>query len=112
MRRSPKEAEDAAGLVTRRGVVLGGVQVAFMGVLGLRMRQMQVTEADSYRLLAEENRINVRLIPPSRGIIYDRHGIPIAQNAQNYRIVIVREDAGNVEEAIAKVSKAGRSGRR
>jgi penicillin-binding protein 2 len=75
----------------------------FMGVLGLRMRQMQVTEADDYRLLAEENRINVRLIAPSRGIIYDRHGIAIAQNAQNYRIVIVREDAGDVEEAIAKV---------
>ena len=66
---------------------------------------MQVTEAEDYRLLAEENRINVRLIPPSRGIIYDRFGIAIAQNAQNYRIVIVREDAGDVEEAIAKVRR-------
>ena len=105
MRRNPKETEEAASLVTRRGVVLGGVQLAFMGILGWRMRQMQVKEADSYRLLAEENRINVRLIPPSRGIIFDRHGIPVAQNAQNYRIVIVREDAGNVEEAIARVRK-------
>ena len=103
MRRSPKETEEAAGLVTRRGIVLGGAMTGFMGLLGLRMRQMQVTEADDYRLLAEENRINVRLIAPSRGIIYDRHGIAIAQNAQNYRIVIVREDAGNVEDAIAKV---------
>ncbi len=103
MRRSQREAEEAAGLVTRRGIVLGGAMTGFMGVLGLRMRQMQVTEADDYRLLAEENRINVRLIAPSRGIIYDRHGIAIAQNAQNYRIVIVREDAGDVEEAIAKV---------
>ena len=105
MRRSPKETEQAAGLVTRRGIVLGGLQVGFMTVLGLRMRQMQVTEADSYRLLAEENRINVRLIPPSRGIIYDRFGIPIAQNAQNYRVVIVREDVEDVEEAIAKVRR-------
>ncbi|MCG6883167.1 MAG: penicillin-binding protein 2 [Silicimonas sp.] len=105
MRRSPKETEVAAGLVTRRGVVLGGIQLGFMGVLGLRMRQMQVTEADSYRLLAEENRINVRLIPPSRGIIYDRHGIAIAENAQNYRVVIVREDVEDVDEAIAKVRR-------
>jgi len=105
MRRTPKEIEQAAGLVTRRGVVLGGVQLGFMGLLGLRMRHMQVTEADSYRLLAEENRINVRLIPPSRGIIYDRHGIAIAQNAQNYRVVIVREDVEDVDKAIAAVRR-------
>ncbi|MEO1537309.1 MAG: penicillin-binding protein 2 [Pseudomonadota bacterium] len=103
MRRTPKETEQAASLVTRRGVVLCGLQLGFMGILGLRMRQMQVTEAESYRLLAEENRINVRLIPPSRGIIYDRHGIAIAENAQNYRVVIVREDIEDVDATITKV---------
>ena len=105
MRRSPKETDEAAGLVTRRAFVLGVAQVGFMGILGLRMRQLQVEEAESYQLLAEENRINVRLIPPSRGIIYDRHGVPLAQNAQNYRIVVVREDAGDIEETIAKVKR-------
>ncbi|MDJ0640833.1 MAG: penicillin-binding protein 2 [Paracoccaceae bacterium] len=105
MRRTPKESEEASGLVTRRGMIFGGLQLGFMGILGLRMRQMQVEEADTYRLLAEENRINVRLIPPSRGIIYDRHGIAIAQNAQNYRVVLVREDVNDVDEAIAKVRR-------
>ncbi len=105
MRRTPKEIEQAASLVTRRGVVLGGLQLGFMGILGLRMRQMKVEEAESYRLLAEENRINVRLIPPSRGIIYDRHGVTIAENAQNYRVVIVREEVDDVDETIAKVRR-------
>ena len=105
MTRSPKETDAGAALVTRRGLVLGGVQVGFMGLLGFRMRQMQVEEADSYRLLAEENRINVRLIPPSRGIIYDRQGVIIADNAQNYRLIIVREDAGDVDATIAKLRR-------
>ena len=105
MKRSPKDAEESARLITRRGLVLGGAQVAFMGLLGFRMRQMQVEEAEQYRLLAEENRINLRLIPPSRGIIYDRHGVPVAQNAQNYRIVIVREDVGDIDETIAKLKR-------
>lgn len=105
MRRPPKEVEESASLVTRRGLILGGVQVGFMGLLGLRMRQMQVEEAEQYRLLAEENRINVRLIAPSRGIIYDRHGVAVAQNVQNYRIVIVREDAGDVDATIAKLRR-------
>ena len=105
MRRSPKEVEESAGLVTRRSLMLGGIQLGFMGLLGIRMRQMQVEEAEEYRLLAEENRINLRLIPPSRGIIYDRHGVAVAQNVQNYRIVIVREDAGDVDETIAKLKR-------
>ncbi len=103
MKRSPKDVEESSGLVTRRGLVLTGVQLGFMGLLGLRMRQMQIEEAEEYRLLAEENRINMRLIPPSRGVIFDRNGVPIADNTQNYRIVIVREDAGDVDAVIAKL---------
>ena len=53
MKRSPKDAEESARLITRRGLVLGGAQVGFMGLLGFRMRQMQVEEAEQYRLLAE-----------------------------------------------------------
>lgn len=103
MKQSPKELEESNRIVTRRGLVVGGVQLAFMGLLGFRMRQMQIEEADQYRLLAEENRINVRLLAPPRGIIYDRNGVIIADNSQNYRIVIVREDAGDVDEVIAKL---------
>ena len=105
MKRSTKENEESAGLITRRGLVLAGLQLGFMSVLGLRMRQMQVEEAEDYRLLAEENRINMRLIPPSRGIIFDRNGVPIATNTQNYRIVIVREDVPDVDETIAKLNR-------
>ncbi len=105
MRQTPKELEDTARVTTRRGLVVGGLQLGFMGVLGLRMRQMQIEEADQYRLLAEENRINVRLIAPPRGIIYDRSGVIIADNSQNFRIIIVREDAGDVDAVIAKLKE-------
>ncbi len=103
MKQTPKNLELSARIISRRSLVLGGVQLAFLGMLGLRMRQLQVEEAEQYRLLAEENRINMRLIPPARGVIFDRNGIPIAENAQNYRIVIVREDAGDVDEIVARL---------
>ena len=104
MRRTPRDTEISARRITRRGLVLGVSQVALIGVLGLRMRQMQVEEADEFRLLAEENRINLRLIPPARGMIFDRDGRVIADNAQNYRVVIVREDAGDVEDVLTRLS--------
>ena len=103
MKQSPKDVERSVRTISRRAMVVGGVQLAFMAALGLRMRQLQIEEAEQYRLLAEENRINMRLIPPARGLIYDRNGVIIADNTQNYRIVIVREDAGDVEETVARL---------
>ena len=105
MRRIPKETEDSARKITRRGLLAGGVQFGFLGVLALRMRQLQVEEADQFRLLAEENRVNIRLLPPARGVIYDRDGRALAENEQNYRIVIVREDAGDVETTLKRVAE-------
>jgi penicillin-binding protein 2 len=77
---------------------------AVVAVLGLRMRHMQVEQADEFRLLAEDNRISIRLIPPARGLIHDRHGKLIAGNEQNYRIVISREDARDVEDVLHRLS--------
>lgn len=105
MKRSPKDSEASNRKITRRGLIVGGAMAAFMGGLGIRMRQLQVTEADQFRLLAEENRINVRLLPPSRGLIFDREGVPLAENVQNYRVVIVREDAGDVEQVLRDLSR-------
>lgn len=104
MRRAPKDTAESVRKISRRGLFLGGVQLVFAGALGLRMQHLQVDQADEFRLLAEENRINIRLIPPTRGQIFDRNGVIIAGNEPSYRITMVREDAGNVDEVIARLS--------
>ena len=105
MKRTPQENTDSARLIGRRAAILGGVQLAAAGALVLRMRQMQLAEADQYRLLAEENRINIRLLPPARGLITDRAGKVLAGNEQNYRIVLVREDAGDARAALEALAR-------
>ncbi|HMO72011.1 MAG TPA: penicillin-binding protein 2 [Paracoccaceae bacterium] len=104
MRRSQRDTDDAARGVGRRGLLLGGSMAAVVAVLGLRMRHMQVEQADQFRLLAEDNRISIRLIPPARGLIHDRNGKLIAGNEQNYRIVISREDAGDVQDVLHRIA--------
>lgn len=104
MKRSARDTEESARGITRRALFMGGCMAAMVAVLGARMRYLQVEEADQFRLLAEENRINIRLIPPARGLIQDRNGRLIAGNEQNYRVVITREDAGDVEEVLARLS--------
>ncbi|TDK42235.1 penicillin-binding protein 2 [Antarcticimicrobium luteum] len=104
MRRNPRELDLLNRVSGRRALLLGGLQLAFAGGLAMRMRYLQVEQADQFRLLAEENRINIRLIPPARGKIFDRNGNVLAQNVQSYRIVIVREDAGDVDQVLDKLS--------
>lgn len=104
MRRTARDSEESARKITRRGLFLGGAMVGYAAVLGMRMRYMQVEKADEFRLLAEENRVNIRLIPPARGLILDREGRLIAGNEQNYRVVVTREDAGDIDEVMARLS--------
>ena len=91
-------------LTSRRGFVVMGGQLALAGVLGWRMRQLQINQADDFLLLAEENRVNIRLIPPARGLIFDREGRPVALNRQNYRIVMVREQAREPEVVLQRLA--------
>ncbi|MGJ8628038.1 MAG: penicillin-binding protein 2 [Sulfitobacter sp.] len=105
MRRNRAENDASHTKLTRRAALLGGAQLVFMGGLAARMRYLQVDQADQFRLLAEENRINIRLIPPARGEIFDRNGIRLAQNVPSYRIVMVREDAGDVDLVMARLAR-------
>jgi len=105
MRRSRADNDANHTRLTRRAALLGGAQLLFMGGLAARMRYLQVDQADQFRLLAEENRINIRLIPPSRGEIFDRNGVQLADNVPSYRIVMVREDAGDVAAVMERLAQ-------
>lgn len=105
MKRPQKDSIDSQRKIGRRALVIGGLQIGVLGILGLRMRSMQLEQATQYRLLADENRINIRLLPPARGLVFDRNGVPLAANEQNYRVVMIREDAGDVADVLDKLSR-------
>lgn len=90
--------------LTRRSLVLGGLKLGLLGALAGRLYYLQVIEAEHYRVLAEENRINLRLLPPSRGLIVDRFGVSLAENVQNFQVVLVPEQAGAVPATLEKLS--------
>ena len=105
MKRGPKETEESNRRLSRRAILLGTAQLGLVGVLGARMGSMQVDQADTFRMLAEENRINIGLIPPARGLIYDSEGVVLADNEQHYTITMTREGAGNVDEVLARLER-------
>jgi penicillin-binding protein 2 len=110
-----KKDNERAKLLTRRALLVGGGQAAALAALAGRMYYLQVIEADRYKVLADENRMNLRLLAPPRGRIVDRFGVPLAINRQNYRVVITAEQAGDIPttlDAIGQIITLSESDRR
>ncbi|MBI3515989.1 MAG: penicillin-binding protein 2 [Proteobacteria bacterium] len=90
---------------TRRALLLGGAKLGLFSALVGRLYYLQVVEAERYKVLAEDNRINLKLLAPPRGRILDRFGEPLALNRLNYRVVIVAEQARDVEHTLDQLAQ-------
>ena len=89
----------------RRSFLIGSSQLLLVGLLIRQMRQIQLNENEKYKLLAEENRIDIEILSPLRGIIFDSNGIILAKNKENYRIRILRDKNINLPELIDNFSQ-------
>lgn len=96
--------EERSKSFTRRAFVVGAIQGAVVAVLGGRLAWLQLAEGGRYQTLSDKNRINVKMIAPSRGEIVDRFGVPLAINNQNFRVLFVAEQADDVQESLKKLS--------
>ena len=91
-----KREGQTTGVFTRRALIVGGVQIAALGVLAAKLYQVQVVEGDRYATLAESNRISARLLAPPRGRLLDRTGGVVAGNRLNWRALLIAEQTGDV----------------
>ncbi|MGF1476599.1 MAG: penicillin-binding protein 2 [Geminicoccaceae bacterium] len=96
---------DRKKVFNRRALILGGAQLGVFGLLASRLHYLQVTDAERYALLAEENRVNHRLLMPARGRILDRRGTPIAHNRSTYRIHVIREHAKPLDAILDRLAE-------
>jgi len=102
-------------LFTRRAAVLAGGQALLLAAISGRMYQLQITESERYAVLADENRISLRLLAPLRARVLDRFGIALAENRQNYHLVVVPEQAGDIIatlDALGTLIEVGETDRR
>jgi len=96
---------DRHKLFNRRAFMLGGGKLLLISPLVARMYYLQVIEAEKYKMLADENRISLRLLAPPRGQITDRFGRMIAENQQNYRALLVPEESPDISETLDIISE-------
>jgi len=101
-----RDVRDTArqAVFTRRAAIASIGAMGLFGTVFWRLYGLQVQQAEEFGILAEENRVNVRLLVPQRGRILDRFGVELAANRQNFRVLLVPEDARN--EGISNVDEA------
>lgn len=93
---------DKGKILINRSYVMIVAKLVFLVLIVLRLYYLQVFQADKYKMLADENRISTRLLIPPRGVIYDRNGVMIASNRQNFQAMIVAEQTPNVQKTLDK----------
>ncbi|OFX05296.1 MAG: penicillin-binding protein 2 [Alphaproteobacteria bacterium RIFCSPHIGHO2_12_FULL_63_12] len=92
-------------VVTRRAAVFGGGFGLLLAGVGARLFQLQVLDHEKYQRLAQENQFNTRIIAPLRGEIVDRFGKILASNRQNFRLLLMPDEAGDIEAALDRIRK-------
>lgn len=90
-----KDHEKDSRLIRKRAVVGAVFVLLLTSVLLVRLYYLQVVQFEHHTTLAENNRIHVQPIPPSRGLIYDRNGVIIADNRPSFSLTLTRERAGD-----------------
>ena len=100
-----KKENKRATVFTRRALLMGGGQLAVLGVLGAKLYEVQVVEGARYATLAESNRISARLTAPTRGRVLDRFGTVVGGNRLNYRALFTAEQSDDVDGTLDTFAK-------
>ncbi|PHS24141.1 MAG: penicillin-binding protein 2 [Robiginitomaculum sp.] len=97
--------DDSSSIFTRRALILSAAGLVGFGALTARLYKLQILQADRYRGLSDDNQFNFQLLAPSRGRILDRHGAPLATNADNFRLLLAPEQVPDIDELLVRLGK-------
>lgn len=92
-------------LFQRRAFLIGGLKGLLLTGIFARMSYLQVFNFQKYKMMADDNRINVRSISPNRGFITGLNDEILAGNDQNFRAFLLREKTGDAQATLKGFAK-------
>ncbi|MCB1683488.1 MAG: penicillin-binding protein 2 [Pseudomonadales bacterium] len=84
-----------------RAAWLFALAMLLIGVLVVRLLQLQVWEHETYQTRSEDNRIQMQPLAPSRGLIFDRNGVLLADNRPISSLALVSERIADMDALLA-----------
>lgn len=88
------------------GRVIIAALLIMLALLGLsaRLVQLQVIEHQHFTTLSKDNRIKLITLAPTRGLIFDRNGVLLAQNRPAYNLELVPEQVKDIDATLERLS--------
>ncbi|BCA56137.1 Penicillin-binding protein 2 [Nitrospira sp. KM1] len=97
--------ESDLGELQRRLVILRVGLLLVVALLGLRLWHLQIREGPYYRDLSENNRTRSVILEPARGLIYDRHGVLLANNVPSFSLYVSLEDVKDRDALVDQLTQ-------
>lgn len=91
--------------LTFRVIISATVVVILLGTLLLRLGHLQITNHSHFTTLSQENRVKLVPLPPTRGLIYDRNGIILAQNLPTHSLEVIPEQIKDIDQTLADLAE-------
>lgn len=92
-------------LFTQRAVVAGIGILVLISLLIARLSWLQIFQHSYFDTRSNDNRMRVTVVPPVRGLIFDRNGVLLAENLPSYRLEIVPEQVQDMDAVIEEMAK-------
>lgn len=78
--------------------------IILLVILVGRLVYLQVINHDVYAALSKENRVKLVAIPPTRGLLFDRNGVLLAESQPSYSLEITPERVIDMDKTLQDVA--------
>jgi len=78
--------------------------VAFLGLIS-RLVFLQLVQGERYTFLSENNRIRIKRVPGTRGMIFDRQGQLLVDSRPSFDLIFVPEDSESPEATLRLLAR-------
>jgi len=87
-----------------RSLVALFITLLLFSLLIARLFYLQLISHEHFTTLSQNNRVSIQAVPPTRGLIYDRNGIILAENLPSYTLEIIPEQGKDVAKTLDNLS--------
>src|SRR5690348_7442600 len=88
-----------------RALVVGVIALLLFLVVAGRLVYLQVVNYSHFASLAEGNRLRAEPVQAPRGLIFDRNGVPLAENKPSYELDVVPEQVPDLQATLDAIGK-------
>ena len=89
-----------ASIFKFRAIVAAIICLLMLGGLLFRLSWLQIVDYAHFANLSEHNRIRLMELAPTRGLIYDRNGVILAENKPAFHLELIPEQVDDMEQTL------------